>query len=263
MDQSFGVQISKKVKVAKFVNGFLRLQCIKRMRKDNTFRDVVQIAVIGYGGQSAQLALGGNLVGRGLIPFSEIALNPSRLETRLSKIDDGAGCVIEQAIRYPVWLEPVAAGNAPLRQAFEMARSLLARFLSQYPDCFPPTVINFSGGDWAEDPLFAAAALQSLSSSDGHVLLFNSHISNLPNDPILFPDNANELPNQSSKSLFRISSVLPPSVVKVARFSGLDLHDEARGFAFNGDLTEFCDFLPIGSGWYHPEIHENLGSPSG
>ena len=48
-----------------------------------------------------------------LAPISEIAKNPLRVEQRTRKVDDGAGGIMEQKFKFPVWFEPVAQGKTP------------------------------------------------------------------------------------------------------------------------------------------------------
>jgi len=55
--------------------------------------------------------------GRTLVPVSDVAQAPARVEERVKKIDDGAGGVIEQKVKFPVWFEPVAKGVTPMGAA--------------------------------------------------------------------------------------------------------------------------------------------------
>ena len=70
------------------INRLLQELCL-RCAKEEGVRDYFHVAVIGYGGKTGP-ALAGPLAGRGLIPLSEIALTPARVDERLKKIPDGA-----------------------------------------------------------------------------------------------------------------------------------------------------------------------------
>lgn len=252
MDQTFGAQPDKKKKdgVTDAINRLLQGICITCAKQDG-IREYFQIGVIGYGGATAQSAFGGKLAGRDLVGIKEIANNPLRVEKRMRKQDDGVGGIFEQELKFPVWFEPKADGKTPMRQAFELAHTLLQGFLSDHPDCLPPVVINFTDGEWGklkeEDPTAAAAAVRELSSSDGHVLVFNAHITHLNDPPIVFPDLEHRLPNNFAKQLFRISSELPPKMIEQAQFKELDVMPGARGFMFNADLISVVEFLDVGT----------------
>jgi hypothetical protein len=78
-------------------------------------------------------------------------------------------------------------------------------------------------------------------------MLLNCHISSKPLQPIIFPEHDGDLPDEFAKTLFSISSPLPPSMRELAKAEGFDLGPEARGFAFNADLVELIRFLDIGT----------------
>ena len=57
--------------------------------------------------------VGGTASWPDLVPLSEIAANPARLENRAKKVPDGAGGLVEQEIKFPIWVDPVASGGTP------------------------------------------------------------------------------------------------------------------------------------------------------
>ena len=62
------------------------------------------------------------LKGRDIVPISEIGDNPTRLETRTQKEDDGAGGILERDIRFPIWFDPQGANGTPMCQALTQAQ---------------------------------------------------------------------------------------------------------------------------------------------
>ena len=82
--------------------------------KEEGVRDYFSVSVIGYGGSNVGPALAGPLAGRILVPLSEIAASPARLESRTKKVPDGAGGLVEQEIKFPIWVDPVASGGTPM-----------------------------------------------------------------------------------------------------------------------------------------------------
>jgi hypothetical protein len=232
--------------VADAVNRLLQNLALKCAKSDG-IRDYFHVGVIGYG-QGVHSALGGALAGRHLVPVSEFANHPLRVEQRQRKIDDGAGGVLEQSFRFPVWFEPVADGKTPMCEALTLAGQVLQEFITHSPECFPPLVINITDGQASDaDPRPAAAALRNLATADGQVLLFNAHLSSTAAPPIVFPASAEGLPDPYARHLFRMSSPLPPQMLEAARHDGFAVSAGAHGFAFNADLVSVIRFLDIGT----------------
>jgi hypothetical protein len=248
MDEPFGGQPGKKKAdgVADAINRLLQNLVLKCAKAEGV-RDYFQIGVLGYGTE-VEAALAGTSLDQPLVPISEIANSPLRVEERQRMADDGAGGVIEQHVRFPVWFEPVADGKTAMNGALTFARTVVADFIACYPDCFPPLVLNLTDGKPTdENPLNAAMSLKGLKSSDGNVLVFNAHISSSSAEPIAFPGEEEGLPDKYAKLLFRMSSILPPSLMRAAAEEGYTIRGAARGFVFNADLVSVIRFLDIGT----------------
>jgi hypothetical protein len=210
-------------------------------------RDYYYIGVIGYG-KSVGPALGGKLAGQGLVPVSEIAKNPLRIETRLRKQSNGAGGVIELPEKFPVWFEALADGKTPMCEALETARGTVSEFAGGFPHSRPPVVINVTDGKATDaDPEPAAAALREVCMEDGNVLLFNIHISAQRQRPIEFPDSEAGLGDEYARRLFRMSSLIPAAMLDQARTLESQLTEGCRGFVFNGDLMAAIQAIEMGT----------------
>jgi hypothetical protein len=237
--------------VSDAINRLLQNLAIKCAKQEGV-RDYYNVGVIGYGGDGTANRVGpafsGSLYGRDLVPLSEIANNPAKIEERTKKVDDGAGGLVDQKTKFPIWFEPVASGGTPMCQALAKAHAVLEDWLRQHPACFPPIAINITDGEATDgDPLAGAEAIRSLSSSDGNVLLFNVHVSSQRAAPIEFPDSDSALPDQFAKLLFGMSSVMPPYMHAMARQEGIAATDATRGFVFNADMVAVIRFLDIGT----------------
>ena len=92
-----------------------------------------------------------------------------------------------------------------------------------------------------------AMALRSVASNDGNVLLFNAHISSRADRPILYPTDDRTLPDDFARMLFRMSSPLPPEMLRQAKTLDSSVIDGAAGFAFNADLATVIMFLNVGT----------------
>jgi hypothetical protein len=233
---------SKAEAVADAINNLLytlSLRCVW----GNAVLERFHVGVLGYGA-SVGPALGGALAGRELVPISELARNPLRVEQRPRPGPGGS----VGSVRFPVWFEPTGEGKTPMAATFQRAGTLMASFLVDHPDCFPPIVINITDGKPTDaNPEHDAARLQQLSSTDGNVLVFNVHISDTSGERIEFPDREDVLPDPYARLLFRMSSPLPAPMWPAAVESGLTVGPGTRGFVFNADIDSVIRSLDIGT----------------
>jgi uncharacterized protein YegL len=250
MNDTWSGETSKKKAngVADIINRLLQ-ELVLRCAKAEGVRDYFHVGVIGYGAQVGP-AFGGGLAGQELVPISQVGEMPANIEERAKKIDDGAGGLVEQKIRFPVWFTPVANGGTPMRQAFSVAIKTTGQFLAQHPDCFPPIVIHLTDGESTDgDPSDLMRELTLLESSDGNVLLFNYHISSSSSNKIAFPHSLEQLPNdQYGRMLFDGASELTEYMRDAAkREHNLDLPIGAKGYIFNADSVLVIQALDIGT----------------
>lgn len=232
--------------VADAINRLLQNLVIKCAKAEGV-RDYYHVGVIGYGDRVGP-AFGGALAGQELTPISAVASAPLRVEERSRKIDDGAGGLIEQKVKFPVWFDPLAHGGTPMCEALTRATTIVDGWLAQHPDCFPPIIVNISDGEATDgDPSIPADALRRLSSSDGNVLLLNLHLSSQTAAPTEFPASADQLADDYARALFAMSSPLPDYMRAIAQQEGFAVGDTARGFVFNADIVAVIRFLDIGT----------------
>ena len=249
MQDAFGGGESTQKKadgVAVVINRLLQNLVIKCAKSEGV-RDYYHVGAIGYGAQVGS-AFSGAIAGKDLVPISEIANSPARIETRTKKVDDGAGGLVDQSVRFPTWLDAVANNGTPMCQALDRAQTILSGWLAQHPESFPPIVINITDGESTDgDPTSAAEGIKKLASSDGSVLLFNIHVSSKNAAPIEFADSESALPDEHAQLLFRLSSTLPEYMRNVAKQEGYRATEGTRGFTFNGDMVSLIKFLDIGT----------------
>ncbi len=248
MLEPFGGQPEKRKAdgVADALNRLLQNLVLKCAKADG-IRDFFHVGMIRYGGR-VESAFGGPLAGQTLVPVKEIANNPLRVEGRTRKVDDGAGGLIDQNFKFPIWFEAHPTGRTPMCEAFAKAKEFLTAFLAAQPGCYPPIVINITDGQPTDgDPREAAKAVRALASKDGNVLLFNAHLSDKQNRPVEFPSEEGGLPDDFAKLLFRMSSELPPKLLDAAKADGFKVGPGSRGFVFNADLVAVIRFLDLGT----------------
>jgi hypothetical protein len=248
MEDPFGGEMtgSKAQAVADAINRLLQ-NLVLRCAKAEGIRDYFHVGVIGYGIKVGP-AFGGDLSSEELVPISQIGDHPLTIEERMQKVPDGAGGVIDQEVKFPIWFEPVARGPTPMKQALKKAEGVLEEWLAEHPDCFPPVLINISDGEPTDgDPLPVAESIMQLESSDGNVLLFNLHLSSSKAAPVEFPDSNEYLPDEFARLLYDMSSVLPEKIRMEAEGEGFDVTDDSRGFIFNSDMVKVIQFLDIGT----------------
>lgn len=239
-------QKKKAEAVADATNRLLQ-SIVLRCAKEEGIRDYFHVGVLGYGVQVAS-AFGGPLAGRDLVPISEIGNSPARLDERTREREDGAGGIVKEKFRFPIWFEPVANGGTPMSQALSRAREIIDGWLRQHPECYPPIVVNITDGESTDgDASGPARNLRQLKSSDGEVLLLNVHMSSTRATPIEYPDSDAALPDQFAKLLYEMSSILTPGMRAAAQQEGINTSDATRGFVFNADMVSMIKFLNIGT----------------
>jgi len=240
---------SKAQFVADVLNKTLR-DLVVRCTRDEGVRDYFSVGVIGYGGDGgATNGLTGALSNSWLNPISQVANGTLRVEERQKMIDDGAGGLAPQSVKFPVWFDAVAGGGTPMCGALAKASEVLADWCNANSNSFPPTVIHITDGESTDgDPENVASMLQQISTNDGSVLLYNLHVSSAGGEPVRFPVSDSALPNEHAKLLFRMSSLFPEHVRKYAADShGITLLAESRAMVFNAEAEELVKFLDIGS----------------
>jgi hypothetical protein len=248
MLEPFGTQPDKRKAdgVADALNRLLQNLVLKCTKADG-IRDFFHVGMLSYGGRVAS-AFGGALAGKNVVPISQLANNPLRVETRTRKVDDGTGGLIDEKVKFPVWFEARPTGRTPMCEALRKAREFLQVFLGVQPNCYPPLVINITDGQPTDgDPREAAREVRALASQDGNVLLFNAHLSDKQTRPIEFPADESGLPDDFARLLFRMSSELPPKLLEAAKSGGFPVGPKSRGFVFNADLVAVIRFLDIGT----------------
>lgn len=248
MDDRIGGEMPQKKSevVADAINRLLA-ELTLRCAKEEGVRDYFHVAVLGYGG-TVNSAFSGPLVGRDLVAISEIADAPARIEERSKKMSDGAGGLVEQKVKFPIWLDAKAGGGTPMVQALTRAESLVTSWVEQHPAGFPPVVLHLTDGESTDgDPTEIATKLRSQLTTDGNVLLFNLHVSTTGGSPISFPSSESVLPDQFSRLLFSMSSLLPGQMRSLADNQGHCVAEGAKGFVYNADVAGIVQFLEIGT----------------
>ena len=241
--------------VADVINSLLRNLSLKCARPDGV-RDYFYIGVIGYGA-NVGAAWSGALANRELIPLSELAAAPAKVEERIKKVDDGAGGLVEQKVKFPIWFEPVNNGGTPMCRGLDMAYQWVDAWLKAHPSCFPPTVIHVTDGESTDSSdateanrmvADAMAKLKSLCSTDGNTLLFNIHLSSNPSaQTVSFPSSSSTLLDEYSRMLFDGASDLTPFMQSVAKEQGVSASQGSKGFILNADAALLVQALDIGT----------------
>lgn len=252
IDPIAGSDMKKKsVAATDAINKCLRELTLKCPRDSGQVKNYFYIGAIGYG-ISIDSAFTGQFSGKDLVPISELADNPSNIEERIKKEEDGVGGIIEKKIRFPIWFEPIANGSTPMCAAFNKAYIILEQWLSDpsHKDCYPPIIINITDGESTDgDPTSNAERLKKLSTNDGNVLLFNIHISASQSYyPILYPGEETKLPDENAQLLFRISSQLTDKMKDEIKTTGIQIQNNSRAFVYNADITAMIKALETGTG---------------
>lgn len=249
IDGIAGSSRPKAESLATAINRFIRdltTECLKGDAKPWHYFDV---SVIGYhtdeeGRALVGPAFQGRLAGRDLVSVVDLFDYP--LREVIKEVDDGDGGLVRK--RSYVWYDAVTRGGTPMTRALQHAHRVVAEWIGRHPGSFPPVLIHFTDGEPTDgDPEPAAEALRHLATDDGNVLLFNCHLSDRDVPGVLFPSSADELPDEYSQMLFRMSSLLPEQCLALARAKGFAVKPGARGMVLNADATALIQLIHIGT----------------
>jgi hypothetical protein len=247
-DRFAGEEAQSKAAVLALATNRLIQNLVIKATKGADVRDYFHVGVIGYG-EEVESILGGPLAGQILVPVSALAVNPLRIEQRVRKVPDGAGGLVEQQIKVPVWIDPKAENGTPMCEGLQLGQSVLKGWLEKHPDCYPPTVIHVTDGEANDgDPAADFAALQALTSSDGPVVVVNIHVSSDPGvRPVLFPSDPSTLPDRYSKLLYEHASPLTPSMIAAATDLKIPISAGAKALVINADPVALIEALDVGT----------------
>jgi len=248
MDESMASGNTKAQFLSDVINRTLR-DLVVRCTREEGVRDYFDVAVIGYGGAGVTNALTGALHDQWLHRISVVADHTARVEDRQKLVDDGGGGLAPQMVKFPVWLDPVADGGTPMREAIAVAARVVADWSDAHKSSFPVTVLNITDGVSTDgDPEHNAGVLRSLGTTDGTTLMYNIHLSTRGVEPLRYPSTPDALPDDYARLLFRMSSTFPEHVRTYARDGhGIVLSPDSRALVLNADAEQLVKFLDIGS----------------
>ena len=249
-----GERMSMSEAVARIVNNQIK-ELISRCVKSNEVRHYYDIAVIGYG-QNAYSGWNGTLEGRDFVSPEELRSNPFKKITIKKEIFTRKGTIVKE-VEEEQWVESKCDGSwTHMDKAFEKAKDLLNQWMQvhQNQDCYPPTVINITDGEFngttKEHMIDVSNEIKSMFTNDGNVILFNIHITPDNTSPLTFPINKSELHgNTYGVTLCEMSSLLPlryNQPISVVR-NDANQKDRHFGMAVNADMSTLIQLMDIGT----------------
>ena len=188
-----------------------------------------------------------NCIVEGMI--ADVYASPVEIKKIKKAIPDGAGGIVEVEAELPIWLQPQASGGTPMHEAFQRASEVVQRWISDWPDSFPPVVINVTDGEPTHPDLTgdAARSVMNLQTTDGSVLVYNIHIAD-GGFELVFPNsNAQFADNPFANFLFSISSPLPKLLFPIAEAHGFSPQPDARCFAYDASEVLTTRLIEFGS----------------
>ena len=241
-----GTTIPRRMAAADSVNDLISEACLSSMTGVRGVRHVFDVGVLAYG-----VGEGGvqRMFGKDLVPINEIAelakVSQQRFAPPLSWPDRRE----YQIVKWPIWLEPVAKGQAMMRAAFEWGLAAVRTWIDQHPSSFPPIVINITGGSFAGmSPASLASEIRELTTRDGNALVFNCQISDTEDMAIMYPGPSSAVNfKRRMHQLYEMSSILPYAMHETARYRGYGFDPGARGYLLNSDITSIFNFIEIGT----------------
>lgn len=209
------------------------------------------ISVIGYNHNVKELCSGW---------LADLDESPIRIETVKQKISDGAGGLVTIDKKMPIWVEPIKDDGATnMKGAFELAKDLCEKWISDKPNNPAPVIINISDGIpyykgldvdvCMKETQEVAQAIMNLSNEDGNVLIFNAEIGNDGAAKVVFPASKAELNNsgEGADFLYNITSEVPDGYKDAAEKNGFKVKAGTRGCVFHADAETLIGLIDFGS----------------
>ncbi|SDH93392.1 hypothetical protein SAMN05421505_12730 [Sinosporangium album] len=226
-------QRSKAQALAKVVNdSLLELVLACKRDIDRPAREYCDVSLIGYSDEVR------------LLTPNPIVSVPELERTAQAIPSSGSGDGGDLSASFG-WITPAAGGKTAMCAALTEAARLAGEWIARHPDALPPIVLNITDGAATDgDPRVQAAHLTNLSTTDGNVLLFNIHLSEIKGHAIFFPAKPPIVVDPNARVLFEASSTIPRQMADLADFP---IEPEARGFAFNAEESQLVAFLDLGT----------------
>lgn len=160
----------------------------------------------------------------------------------------------------PMWIKPTYEDGATnMKEAFELAKKIIEKWITTCPNNPAPVIINISDGHPYYNNMDYQKCMQEtkdvvnqikiLDTNDGKVQIFNVMIGNGdPSCVVKFPINDNDCKNDESRFLFDISTQIPESYIEEARHKfGITCEQGAKGVIYQANDTDIVDLIRFGS----------------
>ena len=250
-----GEYISLAEAVARIVNSQIN-ELVERCVKNNETRHYFDIAVIGYG-EEAYSAWNGALEGKDFVSPEEIRNNPYKRITVKEEVRTRKGVSIKE-VEKKQWMVARDDGNwTRMDKALKRAEALLEDWMKEHQnkDCYPPTIINITDGEYNgtddETMIQLSNQLKSMFTNDGNVLFFNIHVVPEQEEAIVFPSSESALNGDTyGENLFAMSSLLPLNYndqIKQIFNEDLDADIRYRAMGVNAGMERLVKMMKIGT----------------
>lgn len=242
--------------VARIVNNQIN-ELVERCVKVNETRHYFDIAVIGYGTE-AYSAWNGALEGKDFVSPEDIRNNPFKKIKVQRMVPTRRSGMVQKEFEEKQWMVARDDGSwTHMGKALKRAQSLLEDWmlLHQNKDCFPPTIINITDGEYNDltdaEMLQLSNELKSMHTNDGNVLFFNIHVSPQQANSTIFPSDIAQLNgDRDSENLFAMSSLLPLNYNdQIKQMFNVDLDSDIRyrAMSVNAGMERLVKFMKIGT----------------
>ena len=181
--------------------------------------------------------------------IADVYASPIERRKVKKSIPDGAGGIVDVETELPIWLPPRSSGGTPMHEAFERAAGIIERWISDWPDSFPPVVINVTDGEPTHSDLTgdAARTIMDFKTTDGNALVYNIHIADDGFEMVFPNNNAQFADNPPACFLFSISSALPEPLFPRAMEHNFTPQPNARCFGYNASEVLTTRIIEFGS----------------
>ena len=238
-------------------------QILRKNTEGATFKEKIQIAIIGYGLTVHSAIYEVNL--------EEYPIGVNRIDEVAQKSDPPPSPDELFPRSKLSWVEERSDGLTPMLAAFEEAKKILEKWIPSHKSSNPPIVVNITDGIPTDDAVYAemfeqgfigdlsktllvskAEEIKKLETDFGNVLIANGHITAEKITEVQYPVSASEVERVDPLALifFQMSSIIPEPFRTLGNDPesfDMNLKYNAKMLLYNANVASILNFIEFGS----------------
>src|SRR3989442_3641999 len=129
-----------------FLNELITINTEVQPDSSSEVKRRADICALGYEGTTIASAFDGTLSNQPFVSLAELQMNPLDIEMRKRKEVDDSGNFYDVEVPFPVWIKAKHGAGTPMCAALRRAQDMASQWAMNYPNNYPPVVINLNDG---------------------------------------------------------------------------------------------------------------------